>query len=126
VWSIPQPDGSLVLVDTRSDATTPQLRLAGLERVAYEYCDETHSGANITQHLCQLFPDVPFDQAHVIAFLNSLVANRLMVSDGVNYLSLAITAEPVEPAQIRITIPDGDSTPSVHAFIPLEIIAQST
>lgn len=96
--SITQPDGTLVLVDSRSDASLPHLRLSNLERAAYEYCDEMHSGASVVQQLHTTFPDTEFDEQRVFDFLDSLVANRLMVSDGIYYLSLAI---PIPTLQTR-------------------------
>jgi ribosomal peptide maturation radical SAM protein 1 len=89
-------DGGLVLADNRSDATVPQLTLSGLERAAYEYCDELRSGPGIARHLRELFPGVEFADRQVLDFLDSLVANRLMVTDGRHYLSLAIRTQPVQ------------------------------
>lgn len=85
-------DGELVLFDMRSGASVRELKLAGLERAAYEFCDEVHSGAKVVAHLRGTFPDVALDERGVRAFLDSLVANRLMVTDGENYLSLALRA----------------------------------
>jgi ribosomal peptide maturation radical SAM protein 1 len=93
-WTV-NPEGELVLVDTRSDARIPCLALSGLERAAYEYCDELHSGANVAQHLRRQFPGGEFTDRQVTDFLDSLVANRLMVTDGRHYLSLAIRGDPV-------------------------------
>jgi ribosomal peptide maturation radical SAM protein 1 len=87
------PDGRLTLLDTRPERTIAQLTLRGLERAAYEYCDELHAVAGVTRHLHDRFPDVDFTEAQVRGFLDSLVANRLMVTDGANYLSLAICAD---------------------------------
>jgi hypothetical protein len=87
------PDGRLSLLDTRPERTIAQLTLCGLERAAYEYCDELHAVAGVTRHLHDRFPDVDFTEAQVREFLDSLVANRLMVTDGANYLSLAICAD---------------------------------
>ncbi|MDQ3650658.1 MAG: RiPP maturation radical SAM C-methyltransferase [Acidobacteriota bacterium] len=91
---ITRPDGTLMLIDTRSDATVPELMLSGLEQAAYEYCDELHSTANVIQYLRRSFPGWQFTDEQVIAFLDSLVANRLMVTDGDNYLSLAVRVAP--------------------------------
>ena len=89
-------DGSLLLVDARSDALLPELLLSGLEKAAYEHCDELRSGDAVTRHLHQLFPDAEFTQQQVLDFLDSLVSNRLMVTDGAHYLSLAIAANPAQ------------------------------
>ena len=88
--SIVRPDGSLALLDTRSDATISELILSGLERAAYEFCDQLQVGASVVRHLRALFPEVEFSDQQVFDFLDSLVQNRLMVTDGSNYLSLAI------------------------------------
>jgi ribosomal peptide maturation radical SAM protein 1 len=98
LWCTDQPDGSLILHDTRSDATISQLILSGLEAAAYEFCDEHHSGASVAQHLRKLFPEVLFTEQNVIGFLESMVANCLMVTDGVHYLSLALKTTRVQTA----------------------------
>jgi ribosomal peptide maturation radical SAM protein 1 len=95
VYSILRPDGALALIDTRSGAMRPELVLSGLEQVAYEYCDAMHSGPAVAQHLRHAFPHVQFTDQQVLDFLNSLVSNRLMVSDGIHYLSLAVAAHPL-------------------------------
>lgn len=91
--SVNRPDGGVTLLDTRSIATLPELTLRGLEAAAYEYCDELRSARNVVQHLHETFPDIEFEESHVIGFLGSLVANRLMVTDGINYLSLALRSQ---------------------------------
>jgi len=94
--SIARADGSLVLLDTRSDATIRELVLSGLEQAAYEFCDELRAGLSIVRHLRASFPLIEFSDSQVFDFLESLVQNRLMVTDGVNYLSLAIRTQPIE------------------------------
>jgi hypothetical protein len=68
----------------------PELVLCGLERAAYEFCDELQGGMNVVRHLRALFPAVEFSDQQVFDFLNSLVSNKLMVTDGANYLSMAL------------------------------------
>jgi hypothetical protein len=99
--SIRRPDGTIMLVDTRAGTLLPQLMLSGLEQAAYDYCDEIRSVRSIIQHLHALFPETEFADPQVIEFLASLVANYLMATDGENYLSLAIQAHAVQPAQSR-------------------------
>ncbi len=99
--SVLRPDGTLALVDTRSNATLPELILSGMEKVAYEYCDALHSGAAATRFLRQAFPDAQFTEQQVLDFFDSLVANRLMVTDGVHYLSLAIPVKSVQAVDNR-------------------------
>jgi ribosomal peptide maturation radical SAM protein 1 len=93
--SMTRPDGALVLIDTRSDAVLPELVLFGLERTAYEYCDSLRSASAVAQHLHETYPDLIFTERQVLDFLDSLEANRLMVSNGGYYLSLAICVHPV-------------------------------
>jgi hypothetical protein len=101
--AITQADGTLLLHDTRSNALLPELQLSGLEQAVYEYCDELHSVANITQYLRQRFPEVLFTVQHLVGFLDSLVANRLMVTDGKHYLSVAIPLRTVQPVLVGAT-----------------------
>jgi ribosomal peptide maturation radical SAM protein 1 len=89
-----RPDGSLLLLDSRSDATLPELALSGLEQSVYEYCDELRSRQGILQHLREKFAQVHFSEQRVGAFLDSLVAHRMMVTDGAHYLSLALGMYP--------------------------------
>ena len=93
LYSIMRPDGTLALVDTRSDAARPELVFSGLEQEAYEYCDTLHTGASVAQHLRRTFPDAHFTDQQVLAFLDSLVANKLMVTADCYYLSLAVRAQ---------------------------------
>ena len=101
--SVRRPDGAITLIDTRPGTLLPQLLLTGLEQTAYDYCDELRSGKSVVQHLRKLFPETEFADSQVIEFLDSLVANQLMATDGDNYLSLAIQARPVQPSQSRNT-----------------------
>ena len=110
--AVERPDGALVLLDTRSDRVLPELVLTGLEKVAYEYCDEHHSAGGVTKYLHSQFPETPFTEHQVAAFLDSMVANRLMVSDGAQYLSLAIYANRIEDrSEIR-------KRASAHGVLP--------
>ena len=78
-------------IDTRPDANMPEVTSTGLERAAYEFCDSLRSASAVVRHLQERFPDVQVCEERVLGFLDSLVANRLMVSDGAHYLSVAIT-----------------------------------
>jgi hypothetical protein len=92
--SVCKSDGSLVLQDTRSDATQPHVELSGLEQAAYELCDSAHSPAQVVDHLRTGFPEVAFTLGQVREYLDSLVANSLMVTDGSRYLSLHCNGKP--------------------------------
>jgi ribosomal peptide maturation radical SAM protein 1 len=94
-----QPDGTLALVDTRSDALCPEIILSGSEQAAYLYCDELRSAAAVTRYLRAHYPELQFTEPQVIAFLDTLVANRLMVTDRVHYLSLAIMTQQLQQGE---------------------------
>jgi ribosomal peptide maturation radical SAM protein 1 len=91
--AIEQPHGDLILQDSRSDTYYPQVKLEGLEKCVYQYCDQVHSLPSIMRHLHAHFPETHCSEESVKKFLESLVANNLMVSDGKNYLSLALYLE---------------------------------
>ncbi|MCP9493230.1 MAG: RiPP maturation radical SAM C-methyltransferase [Pyrinomonadaceae bacterium MAG19_C2-C3] len=87
---IARTDGTSQLIDTRRTAFVHELTLTGLEHEAYNYCDEFHPAASVVRHLRRTFPRAVFDDNNVKEFLDSMTANLLMVSDGENYLSLAL------------------------------------
>lgn len=88
------PDDTLVLVDTRSDACRQHVVLRGIDQAVYEYCDQVRSLQSVRKHLKDILPERPFTQSQVLAFLQSLVDNKLMVTDGSRYLSLALRSAP--------------------------------
>jgi ribosomal peptide maturation radical SAM protein 1 len=92
-------DAVLVVRDTRSGAVLPELRLTGLEKVAYEFCDEIRTAATVSAHLRKLAPHLPIEGSQVAGLLDSLVANRLMAHDGTHYLSLAVPVPRLNSAQ---------------------------
>lgn len=109
------PNGSLAILDTRPNATSPELILTGLEQAAYEFCDELQSGTNVVRHLRSLFPDEEFTLESVLTFLDSLVAHGLMITDGSNYLSMALRTPVIQarPERLRpFSIPDYPSRPA--------------
>lgn len=95
--SVRRFDGALVVRDTRSTATLAEVVLSGPNQAVYEYCDEFRSLPSIVRHLAETFPQFASEQG-VHAFLESLVANRLMVTDGSSYLSLAIQTRELSSA----------------------------
>ena len=97
--AIERDDGSLVLLDTRSDRLMPEVVLTGMEKTAYEYCDVAHSAEGIAKHLHDLYPQVPSTEEAVTAFLASLVANHMMIRDGKRYLALAVYVD--RPKSVR-------------------------
>lgn len=90
--SITRPDGTLALIDTRSNAKQSEYILPELERDAYEYCDSMRTASSVTNHLSQRYAQIKIEYQQVVKYLNSLVANNLMVTDGTHYLSLAISS----------------------------------
>jgi ribosomal peptide maturation radical SAM protein 1 len=98
LWSVAKGAESLLLIDTRSDACAPEFKLTGPEKAVYEYCDELRSVPMIGQFLAKACPGIAFDESSLISYLGSLIENRLMVSDGTHYLSLAVRSRPVVPS----------------------------
>jgi ribosomal peptide maturation radical SAM protein 1 len=88
--SVRRHDGSLSLYDTRPGATMSEVELCGSEAAAYEFCDELHSLAAIVRHLRERSLGAEITEEGVLAFLESLAANKLMLTDGRNWLSLAV------------------------------------
>lgn len=96
--SIRRPDGSLLLRDTRPGTTMREVDLAGDEAAAYEFCDEFRPFAGIVRHLRERSPGDEITEEGVRTFLESLVANMLMLTDGRNWLSLAVRVREVPRA----------------------------
>jgi ribosomal peptide maturation radical SAM protein 1 len=94
--SVRQRDGSLLLRDTRLGAAMREVRLSGSEAEAYEFCDEFRSLAAILRHLREHSPSEKIAEEGVRAFLESLVTNRLMLTDGRNWLSLAVRVRDIQ------------------------------
>jgi ribosomal peptide maturation radical SAM protein 1 len=103
--SIRRRDGSLLLRDTRPGAASQEIPLFGADAAAYEYCDEFRSFPGIVRRLQELFPDAGITDAQVRGFLDSLVANRLMLTDGSSYLSLAVRAREIPVARQPLSAP---------------------
>ena len=112
-----RPDGSLLLRDTRPGAAMWEVELTGSEAAAYEYCDECRSFAGILRQLRERSPDAEITAEGVRGFLESLAANRLILTDGRYWLSLAVGHREVPPAhppdrqktlqqgQLRVAVP---------------------
>jgi hypothetical protein len=95
-------NGSLLLLDRRAGAGR-RFVLTGPERLAYEHCDSMHTVRSVLEAIQAGFPEERFEAERVTAFLESLVANQLMVTDGTYYLSLALplaVARPPRPASV--------------------------
>jgi len=88
-----RPDGSVRLRDTRPDATMREVALAGNEAAAYEFCDECRTFDAIVRYLRGRSSGETITEEGVRGFLESLAANRLMLTDGRNWLSLAVRVQ---------------------------------
>jgi len=97
--SVRRPDGSLLLLDTRPGATMPEVELSGIEAAAYEFCDELHPLTAIVRHLREQSLGVEITEEGVAGFLESLAAHKLMLTDGRNWLSLAVRVHELRPAE---------------------------
>lgn len=86
-------DGTMTLQDSRSNASIGELKLSRIERAVYEFCDEVRSLNNIVKFLGEAFPEVDFSKLQIKEFLDSMAENLLMMTDGTNYLSLAINPQ---------------------------------
>jgi hypothetical protein len=62
----------------------------------------------VAQHLHEVYPDLTFTERHVLDFLDSLVANHLMVTNDCYYLSLAIRVHPV-----HTNVDEYDTSPDI-------------
>lgn len=93
--SVQRPDGSLLLCDTRPGAVMREVELSGLEAAAYEFCDGLHPFAAIVRYLREQSPGTEITEEGVHAFLESLAMNKLMLTDGRNWLSLAVRVHEV-------------------------------
>lgn len=118
LWADLSESGDLVLTDSRATATYPRITLRGLEMAAYVLCDELHNIAALTRQLRQQFPGELIEEDGVRGCLDSMVANSLMVSDGVNYLSTALAGP-----RLRTQLEDTAISPRNR--LPLAAIASA-
>jgi hypothetical protein len=93
--SILPDQNRMFLVDTRSCAKRPYFVLTGTDRKVYAHCDRYRTCGSVTRYLNANLPK-SLSENKVRHYLDTLVANRLMVTDGKYYLSLALKsgAEP--------------------------------
>ena len=101
LFMLENEDDSLVLYDTRTDAAVGELRLEKFERAVYQFCDEVRSPANVLKFLRETFPAETFSESGLRQFLDSMTENRLMITDGENFLSLAINAQPLVKTETK-------------------------
>lgn len=95
LYMLKNSDETLTLLDTRTNSSIGEQKLGFAESLIYEYCDETQSFSNIRKMIFQTLPTEKFTDAEIFDFLDSMTANLLMVTDGENFLSLAVNAPSV-------------------------------
>jgi ribosomal peptide maturation radical SAM protein 1 len=117
-------DESLLLLDTRGGNVTTTM-LSGLERAAYEYCDQLRSVQSVTAYLRRSLPSSAIATEAVTKFLSSVVAAGLMVTDGAHYLSLALRA-PLPGKPVRLKEPLRESRSDTYTSSDLEPVLQMT
>ena len=87
--SMYSPDGTLVLIDTRTGTSGAHFTLGGLDHLVYEYCDTARSVKSVKRQLEFTRPDSTLSNRQIRTFLDWMVTHRLMVKSGGKYLSLA-------------------------------------
>ena len=85
-----QSENKLILIDTRQNACNMKYELSGAEKSIYDYCDEIRTLISIRQHLQKEYNESHILDQEIKNHLQFLVTNRLMVTDGDHYLSLAL------------------------------------
>lgn len=81
----------LIIHDRRPSAKQARVELSGMEKAAYEYCDEAHSLQAIHRHLFELGYVV--DREALRHQLVGWVGHRLMLCEGNWFLSLAVPVD---------------------------------
>jgi ribosomal peptide maturation radical SAM protein 1 len=84
-------DSVLVIHDRRPGAKQARTELTGMEKAAYEYCDEAHTLQAIHGHLLKLGYAV--DRKALRYQLEGWVEDRLMLCEGDRFLSLAVPTD---------------------------------
>ncbi len=102
LYMLKNDDETMTLYNTQSNATIGKLKLERFERAVYEFCDEVRSPANILKFLRATFPEETFAESQIRLFLDSMTANNLMITDGKNYLSLAINIQPLVKGEAKV------------------------
>jgi ribosomal peptide maturation radical SAM protein 1 len=97
------PDGTLVLVDTRIDAVYREYVLTGIEKSIFAFCDVFHNLRAIVKHLCTSIPGYAIEDNTVRGILDWMIACKWMVTDGKNYLSLAISVGQVQSSSVDVS-----------------------
>lgn len=129
LYSTKRSYDTLILIDERPDAFQPEFKLLGIERAVYEFCEEIRNVKQIMQKLNDLFPDRKIAEEQLVEILDMFINYRLMITDGKNYLSLAIPQHPVlthlETIEINksfnITLEDRCLQSSFDATVPMVI-----
>lgn len=85
-----QSADKLILIDTRQNACNMKYELSSAEKKIYDYCDEMRTIVSIKQHLQNEYKKLVISDEVVKTHLKFFIINRLMVTDGDHYLSLAL------------------------------------
>jgi ribosomal peptide maturation radical SAM protein 1 len=92
-------DDRLVIFDSRNNSRETFI-LEGMDRMAYLFCDTMQTPGKIISHLRGATAKDDITAEQVTGFLESLVANLLMVTDGTYYLSLALQGKKLAPNKL--------------------------
>jgi ribosomal peptide maturation radical SAM protein 1 len=90
IWIKDGDDGHLILLDRRSEAVGDEFKLTGYQKDVYEFCDSCKSKRKILAFIREKQPRVSINERDLNLFLEEMVLNRLMITDGEKYLSLAL------------------------------------
>lgn len=96
--AVSRPDGALMLLDTRAGAAAPQQLLNGLERDVYLFYNKVRSVREGMENLSANLDGQTDTGVAIRDILDRLVAGKTMVTDGTNYLSLALSTPQVTAA----------------------------
>jgi ribosomal peptide maturation radical SAM protein 1 len=93
IWIKVGDDDNLLLLDSRSEAVGYEFKLSGYKKDVYEFCDSCKSKIKILVFLKEKKPKVSVNKSDLNLFLEDMVQNRLMITDGGKYLSLALPSQ---------------------------------
>ncbi len=88
-WINDQDDG-LILLDSRSESVGTEFHLSGSQKDVYEFCDSCKSKTMILTFLKEKQSMEPLSESDLVTFLEKMVNNRLMITDGEKFLSIAL------------------------------------
>ena len=83
-------DASGELADTRFNRRLDSVSLDKYQLGIYKICDKPHTIRQLMIALSEKFPERPFEEENVVAFLEFMWFNYFMVREGDSYLSVAM------------------------------------